>query len=80
MRCDAPGGAACPSILMSRSIEMLKSLARLVAWFTASSDQDETQTDPLSHPLIAKMTARELADLPFPKPCREGRRANCCPA
>ena len=59
---------------------MLKSLARLTAWFTAPSDLDETQTDLLSHPLIAKMTSRELADLPFPKPCREGRRANCCPA
>ncbi len=59
---------------------MLKSLTRLVAWFTAPSDQDETPMELLSHPLIARMSARELADLPFPKPCREGRRANCCPA
>ncbi len=27
--------------------------------------------DPIDHPAIKAMTLRELADLPFPRPCRE---------
>lgn len=45
--------------------------------FTALSAEDPTvdQNDPLSHPALKAMSARELADIPFPRPSRlRGRR------
>lgn len=59
---------------------MLKSLTRLAAWFIAPSDDTDSRCDPLCHPLIARMTARELADLPLPSPMRQAGRDNGCPA
>jgi hypothetical protein len=59
---------------------MLKSLKQLMAWFSAPSEEMDSRTDPLSHPLIARMTSRELADLPLPSPLRQAGRDKCCPA
>lgn len=59
---------------------MLKSLIRLAAWFTAPSDPANVESDPLSHPAIASMNARELADLPLPSAFGKARRSGCCPA
>ena len=33
--------------------------------FTAKSSTGYDRTDPLSHPLVQRMSPRELADLPF---------------
>jgi hypothetical protein len=54
---------------------MLKFVSRLCGWLerileprAVSREHDRTWlADPLSHPAIARMDARELADLPFPR-------------
>jgi hypothetical protein len=43
---------------------MLKSLHHLAAWLAAPAD-DGSPADLLAHPLIERMTERELGDLPL---------------
>jgi len=59
---------------------MLKFVSMLCHWFERILEpsaeplqHDRTWLiDPLSHPAIARMDARELADLPFPRGWRSG--------
>lgn len=56
---------------------MLKAIRRLAGWLAAPSDIGPP-ADLLAHPLIARMSERERADLPLTEPpCRttdHGRR------
>lgn len=44
---------------------MLKLFYKLIAGLKKPSPQEDWQRDPLLHPDLRRMTARELADLPF---------------
>lgn len=50
---------------------MLKFLTRLVERLTDPVDIDRNEADPLQHPALARMSAREIADLPL-SPARPG--------
>ena len=55
---------------------MLKFLCRLIDRLSQPGPVDFNETDPLQHPELARMSERELADLPFPAAQRSPR----CPA
>ena len=44
------------------------------------SDEERWAADPLSHPVLKAMSARELADIPFPRMRDQLRRAARCPS
>jgi hypothetical protein len=46
---------------------LLQTILNGLAWL-GSPDDCPWQEDMLRHPEVARMTARELADLPFPRP------------
>lgn len=53
---------------------MLNLLTRLIEWIASPADIDLVEADPLQHPVIERMSERELADLPLgPEP-----RTTCC--
>lgn len=58
---------------------MLKALHRLAAWLAAPADAG-SPADPLAHPLIERMTERELADLPLTPIGKRKTGRNSCPA
>lgn len=51
----------------SSVVEKLMSFIRKMT--EAEPDSPNAYRDPLSHPALKAMSARELADLPFPRPC-----------
>jgi hypothetical protein len=58
---------------------MLKALQRLADWMAAPANHD-SPADILSHPLIERMTEREIADLPL-RPIAKARAGRgACPA
>lgn len=58
---------------------MLKVLQRLADWLAAPAN-DDSPADILAHPLIERMTEREIADLPLPAAQRRRARQSACPA
>lgn len=58
---------------------MLKSIRRLANWLAAPSDIGPS-SDLLAHPLIERMSERELADLPLPQDRDREAGHACCPA
>ncbi len=44
------------------------------------SDEERWAADPLSHPVLKAMSARELADIPFPRIRADAQRAARCPS
>jgi len=58
---------------------MLKVLHRLADWLAAPAS-DDSPADILAHPLIERMTEREIADLPL-RPIAKARAGQkVCPA
>ena len=59
---------------------MLKALQRFAEWLAAPA-ADDSPADILAHPLIERMTERELADLPLGRPITKRRAGqSACPA
>ncbi|MBX9456771.1 MAG: hypothetical protein KL863_12490 [Rhizobium sp.] len=58
---------------------MLKALQRLIIWL-AQPVEAGSQADPLAHPLIERMTERQIADLPLAPDARKKAGPNACPA
>lgn len=46
----------------------LQIILKLLYWLRASDGPPADEEDPLRHPHLARMTARQLADLPMPRP------------
>ena len=58
---------------------MLKALHDLAVWLAAPAD-DGSPADLLAHPVIQRMTERELADLPLSPIAKRETGQNACPA
>ena len=58
---------------------MLKALQRLADWLAAPAN-DDSPADILAHPLIERMTEREIADLPLRAITKRRAGQNACPA
>lgn len=58
---------------------MLKTLQRLADWLAAPAN-DDSPTDILAHPLIERMTEREIADLPLRPIVKRTVGRSACPA
>lgn len=58
---------------------MLNALRRLADWLAAPAD-DASPADILAHPLIERMSERELADLPLRPISKRKAGRNTCPA
>ena len=59
---------------------MLHALQHLAAWLAAPSDIGHVSPDLLAHPLIERMSERELADLPMRANFNDTAGQPCCPA
>ncbi len=58
---------------------MLDAIKRLAAWLRETPEDSEPVGDPLNHPVLRAMSARDLADLPMPRLTRQ-RSDACCRA
>lgn len=58
---------------------MLNTLHRLAIWLAAPAD-DASPADILAHPLIERMTERQLADLPLIPVATRRAGQSACPA
>ena len=58
---------------------MLNALQRLADWLAAPAN-DDSPADILAHPLIERMTEREIADLPLRAITKRRAGQNACPA
>lgn len=58
---------------------MLKAVRRLAAWL-AQPVETVPSSDPLAHPVIERMTERQLADLPLAPEANRKTGQNACPA